>query len=325
MQNAGLTCSYDAPAPSPRPDWFQADYAGRVYVHRDWAFLVVTAGMGIECGYDQSAYVYSWSGERWVRVWQNEQNDYANDKYKPQTLQSVLISPFNKENDYLVMTLGSESWCASNWHDVYYRVFRLSPDQQAPPLIEGRQWSPVGWRNPPIIGSLSKDDVLVEYLTPSVDGGFLAREGIYHYKVRQGMVERVAPFALGPRDFVDEWIQTDWLESGKWSDDTNRRALRNWRTKVDKTKNYLEYIYPTLRCQRGYGLWQVGLRIEPMPETEKPQPTEAWFLVRWQPPYEFRMAGVSDRPSADCTEKDPQAAEHGPLFPIQDWRVNSPN
>jgi hypothetical protein len=320
LQHAGLTCSYDAPPPSSCPDWFQAGYAGRVGVHRDWAFLVVTAGMGIECGYDESAYVYSWNGEKWVRVWQNEQNNYVNDKYKPQTLQSILISPFNKENDYLVMTLGSESWCSSNWHDVYYRVFRLGPDQQAPPLIEGSQWSPVGWRNPPIAGSLSHDDVLVEYLTPSVDSAFLAREGVYHYKVQQGGVERVAPFALSPRDFVDEWIQTDWLESSKWSEDTNRRALLNWRTKVDKAKNYLEYIYPTQRCLRGYGLWQVGLSIEAMPGTEKPQATEAWFLVRWQPPYEFKMVGVSDQPSADCTEKDPQADEHGPLFPIQDWR-----
>jgi hypothetical protein len=187
-------------------------------------------------------------------------------------------------------------------------------------LIEGGQWAPVGWRNPPIVGSLSKDDVLVAYLTPSVDGGFLAREGVYHYRVQKRRAERVAPFALGPRDFVDEWIQTDWLESRKWSDATNRRALLSWRTKGDKAKNYLEYIVPTLRCLRGYGLWQVGLRIEAMPGVEKPQADEAWFLVRRQPPYELRIVGVSDQPSAGCTAEDPQADQHGPLFQIQDWR-----
>ncbi len=319
LQNAGLICGDDAP-PLACPEWFQNGYVGGVGVHRDRGFFVVTAGVGIECGYDESAYVYSWKGEKWVRVWQNEQDNYVKDKYEPQTLQSVLISPFNKENDYLVMTLGSGSWCSSNWHDVYYRVFRLGPDPQTAPLIEGSHWAPVGWRDPPIVGSLSKDDVLVEYLTPSVDGGILAREGVYHYKIRNGKAERVAPQALGPRDFVDEWIQTDWVEASKWSDAANRQALLNWRTKVDKEKNFLEYIYPTRRCLGGYGFWQVGVRVEPMPETGKRQATEAWFLVKWQPPYDFKMMAVSDQNSSNCAGKDPQADEHGPLFPIQEWR-----
>jgi hypothetical protein len=60
-----------------------------------------------------------------------------------------LISPYNRENEYLVLTLGSESWCSSNWHRVYYRVFRLGPDLQAGPLVSGAEYAYLGSHYPP--------------------------------------------------------------------------------------------------------------------------------------------------------------------------------
>ena len=41
---------------------------------------------------------------------------------------------------------------------------------------------------------------------------------------------------------------------------------------------------------------------------------KVYFLVRWRPPYRFTMVSVSDRPSPDCTEKDPEADEARSLF-----------
>ena len=231
LRDAGLSCRVDEPTESRCPEWTLSGFVGPLTVERSASFLVVTSGVGIECGYDQSAYVYSWSGAKWVRVWQNEQNIYTKDEYKPQTLRSVLISPYNRANDYLVLTLGSESWCASSWHNVYYRVYRLGPDQAAQPLVDGSEWTAVGWRDPPILGSISNDDVLIEYLRRSMDTGILAREGVFHYEIQHGEVKRTDPFALGPRDFVDEWLKTDWPESNGWSEDANRGAMLTWRRK----------------------------------------------------------------------------------------------
>jgi len=44
---------------------------------------------------------------------------------------------------------------------------------------------------------------------------------------------------------------------------------------------------------------------------------ETFYLVRWQPPYRFVMAGVSDHPYLDCKERDPKGDEHPALFPGQ--------
>ena len=319
IRDAGLSC--EESAKSPCPDWTLSGFVGRVAINWRAAFLVVTAGMGIECGYDESAYIYSWNGQKWVRVWQNEQNTYTKEGYKPQTLQSVLISPYNRANDYLVLTLGSESWCSSNWHDVYYRAFRLGPDQDAQPLVSGSEWTAVGFRYPPILGSISNDDVLIEYLRPSIDTGIMTREGVFHYEIQHGQVRRTDPFALSPRDFVDEWLKTDWRESSTWSEGANRRAMLDWRGKFDKEGMTGEFLYPTMHCQATPDLWQVGLALTPSGESANAKPTQAYFLVRWRPPYRFRMVSVTDKPSPDCTERDRGADDpKRTLFPVQEWR-----
>jgi hypothetical protein len=321
LRDAGLSCSEDGSPETRCPEWTLSGFVGPLTVQRSGSFLVITSGVGIECGFDESAYVYSWNGEKWVRVWQNEQNTYTKGEYRPQTLQRVLISPFNRANDYLILTLGSESWCASNWHDVYYRVYRLGPDQEAQPLVNGSEWTAVGWRDPPILGSISDHDALIEYLGRSIDTGILAREAVFHYEIQHGEVKRTDPFALGPRDFVDEWLKTDWRESNAWSEDTNRRAMLEWRRKFDKDDISGRFIDPTMHCQATPDIWQVGINFTGQSESADSKPNQAYFLVRWRPPYRFRMVAVSDKPSPDCTEKDHRADDpERRLFPVQDWR-----
>jgi hypothetical protein len=322
LRNAGLSCGDDGPHQTQCPDWTFLGFVGPIRVQWRAQFLVIRSGLGIECGFDESAYVYSWNGTKWVRTWENEQDSYTKDDYRPQTLDDVLISPYNRANDYLILTLGSESWCSSNWHDVYYRVFRMGPDPQAPPLVNGSEWTAVGFRNPPILGSISSDDVLIEYLRPSVDGGILAREGIFHYEIEHGAVKRTDPFALGPRDFVDEWLKTDWLESSHWSEGPNRRAMLEWRRKyVDKKAPNGEFLYPTMHCPTTPDLWQVGLNLTPELDSENDRAQKTYFLVRWHPPYQFRMVDVRDSAWPSCTSKDPAADDaKRRMFPVQDWR-----
>jgi hypothetical protein len=224
LRDAGLFCGESStPGREACPDWTSLGFLENLKVRRQGAFLIVQTAVGIDCGSDESAYLYGWSNEGWRRVWQNEQNDYAEKKYKPQVLSSVLVSPYNRANDYLVLTLGTESWCSSNWHDVYYRAFRLGPDPQAAPLVEGSEWAFLG-NVDPVRGSLTQGDVLVEFEQRSIDAGVLIRTGVRHYTISRDGVKRVAPFALRPRDFVDEWLTTDWKQAAFWSESENRRS-----------------------------------------------------------------------------------------------------
>ena len=45
-------------------------YLNPIRVQRNSAFIVVLTSLGIQCGDDDSAYVYAWSGDGWQRVFQ---------------------------------------------------------------------------------------------------------------------------------------------------------------------------------------------------------------------------------------------------------------
>jgi hypothetical protein len=310
---AKLTCGESTAGLEPCPDWTLVGFLKRLKIHRDGVFLILRTGVGIECGFDESAYIYSWSDEGWRRVWQNEQDTYVENAYKPQALQAVLISAYSRTNDYLVLTLGTESWCSSNWHDVYFRAYRLGPDPSAAPLVEGSQWAFMGPAS--LRGSVSNDDILVQYTVQSIDSGVHNREEIRHYKVEGDHAERIDPLALSPRDFVDEWLTNEWREAAFWSESEHRPSMRDRYNKFHKDLMFGEFIDPSMHCPSTPDLWQVGVDLSNPPTPFGKEVKGLYFLVRWRPPYRFRMVDVSDHPNSACTERDPSADERRTLFP----------
>ncbi len=318
LREAKLICD-DGAADQPRcPEWTLLGFLEALKFRRSQGFLILQTGVGIECGFDESAYLYSWTDEGWRRVWQTEQNKYTEKDYKPQSIEAVMISPYSETNDYLLLTLALESWCSSNWHDVYYRAFRLGPDLLAAPLVEGGEWAYLGVYFP-IQGSVTRDDVLVEFTIRSIDAGVHSRKAVRHYRIDGDQVRRTDPLALSPRDFVDEWLTHDWIEAAFWSESANRGSASDWHKKLHKDLVAGEFVYPTMHCADAPEVWQVGVDFSDPPTPPDAEPKGTYFLVRWRPPYRFTMVEVSDRPSPACIDEDRMVDnEFHTLFPIQD-------
>lgn len=319
LREAGLFCgeANGAPCPDFASSGLLLGFLDDLKLRRFGIFLIAQTAVGIECGFDESAYVYGWSGEYWRRVWGTEQDTYTEKAYRPQTIQSVLISPYNRVNDYLVLTLGLRSWCSSGWQPVYYRAFRLGPDPLAPPLVDGDEFAYIAGDDPPIRGSVTVNDVLVEFPIRSIDTGVFTRPAIRHYKIDHDEVKRIDPLALRPRDFVDEWLTHDWRESAFWSESANRGSMLDAYRKLHKDFVSGEFIYPTMHCTEP-DLWQVGVDFSDSPTPMDEPPKGTYFLVRWQPPYHFRMVQVGNHASPECTEEDRAADDEGrTLFPGQ--------
>lgn len=217
----------------------------------------------------------------------------------------------------MVLTLGFESWCSSAFHRVYYRAFRLGPDLQAGPLVDGDEGAYIS-EDPPIKGSVTQSDLLVEFRMSSIDALVHNRAAVRHFKLDADKPKRVNPLALSPRDFVDEWLNTDWRETAFWSESANRRSTREWHSKLHKDFVSGEFIYPTMHCPSTPDLWQVGIEFNDPATPIGAEPKGTYFLVRWRPPYQFTMVQVTDSPSAVCTEEDRKADdEPRTLFPAQ--------
>ena len=50
---------------------------------------VSLTAVGISCGFDESAYVYAWDGQRWRRAWEHERTTYTPKAYLPQIIHDV--------------------------------------------------------------------------------------------------------------------------------------------------------------------------------------------------------------------------------------------
>jgi hypothetical protein len=311
LVKAGIDCDYFPEPPQTKcPDQDLTGFLGDIQLHRSGGFLVVQTAIGIQCGYDESAYIYEWRENRWQRFWENRQSDYTKDKYVPQRLQDVLISPTDYRPDgdkaaHVIVTVGTQPpWCQSNWYPIYCRIWQTRADGPPKLLLDENE---TGWIDDPINAAVRPDDVLIEYDVAARDG--LRRRQIRHYAVGRGTIERIDPVALSPRDFVSSWMDGPSEEAIARSGPGVKGALDFWRRAFESVPAFVE---PTYHCKQKPDLWQVGIQDL---ESERPV---GYFLVRWRPPYHFSMAGVSQSPWPDCTEEDPEADEFRTLFPDRD-------
>jgi hypothetical protein len=156
-------------------------------------------------------------------------------------------------------------------------------------------------------------DAIIEFTQASVDGGVHNREAVRHYVIEGDQVRRIAPVALSPRDFVDEWMTQPWSESRGWS---SSPSVSEWHRKLHGERG--EFLDDTMHC-RTPDLWQVGFEIFNGDKQWKGN-TRVFFLIRWTPPYRFTLIGTGDRPWPKCTEPDREADAWRTLFSTQDWR-----
>ena len=173
LRKSGLSCS-DLPESSEVrcPEQTLIGFVGDLSLRRSGEFLVVETAVGIDCGNDESAYIYEWRDDRWQRIWESEQNEYTKEKYLPQRLQAVLISPTNyrpggDKFEHLVVTLGTYPRCSSNWQPVYYRIWRTTLSGGNPRLLLDE--NEIGYISEPVQACVWAGDVLIEYAVGSAD------------------------------------------------------------------------------------------------------------------------------------------------------------
>ena len=309
LSREGLTCGPSTQIPCPEGGWL--GFLGPVALEmKRGSILVARTAVGVQiCGDDESAYAYELSDGQWRKFWQSEQNDYEEGKYFPQRFREVQISlasflPGADRTAHLILTLGVEPWCTSNWHEVYYRVWQTKRAYREPRLLlDGKEWAFVPGS---IHGSVTNTGVLMEYKVSGVEGGF-TRPELRSYMLKQGALERVDPVATGPRDFVSFWLRHPWPEISRWTAEASRTKLREWHRRHNGP--FAEFGFPTRHCGRQPDLWQVATNSGEHGEEQ------VYFLVRWRPPYRFTMVSVSDHPQPGCTEQDPEADEPRSPFP----------
>jgi hypothetical protein len=272
-----------------------------IQVNRDHGFLMITTavGIGIRCGYDDSAYVYEWKANKWQRIWESEQNDYSEAAYQPQTLHAVKVSDAAPDGTRLILTLGTPTGCGGAFVPLYYRVWRTGSPV---PVIDKSELLN-DESEPPVIGKLTADDLLIEFSAGGTGYGD-THKALRHFEFRGATVIQTDPIAPTPRDFVEEWLAAPWKDSAGRSDSP---ALQEWHAKLHRDDGQGDYPEPALGCKSDPSLVEITTHFEGLPKH--------YFLVRTKQPLRFSMANVADQPFADCTQPDPAADQQPSLMP----------
>ncbi len=307
----------------PKDDQNLLGTVGVVSLRWESGLLVVTTGVGIVCEQDESVYGYRRIGTQWRRVWESEQNDYQ--RYTPQHIDAVHVwqsyEAGRPAGSAYILTLGNEWGCASAWHRVYYRIWRVDPlgstilvDESGDAYLRSESFIVGSIVNSPMHFS-GPVDAVIEFTQRSVDAGVHNREAIRHLLIDGDRVHRVGPVALSPRDFVDEWMTQPWSESQAWSLSSD---LSKWHQVLHGDFVGGDFVGATTHCQQP-DLWQVGFEPHDAKKNFAPEPN-VYFLIRWMPPYRFTLTDVSRNPWPRCTQADPEADMWRTLFSTQDWR-----
>ena len=339
LKTADVTCDDGHPdgprcnEKIPTEDATQFDargYVGGVQLSRGdfLRYLVLTTDVGVRCGFDESAYIYEWRDKRWQLLLQTEQDRYGEKEYAPQNFISIQISPagvgWNEPAPHppLVLTLGYSPWCQSNWRMLYTRLWRASPSNSTPdPLIDSSDELYIGG-DLVAAASVTQDDVLIQFSGGSFDGDALVRPVVRHYLVHDGdKLERIAPIALDPMDFVDEWLTNKWQDSARWTDSAaDASALEKWHRALHKDHLFGQPDEQPKRCRADPTLWQVGFAFDEGEDKNFHADPPIYYLIRWMAPYRFTLVEIQNQKYPNCDVEDPMPDNLGTLFPLQDWR-----
>jgi hypothetical protein len=191
-------------------------------------YVLVRTYIAIECGFDESAYLYERSREKWARRTDIEVSLYNPGEYAPQDIKKISLSEPNSSGERAFSVFGVKQWCSSDWQEVYLRVYRIGPRGSTLVISESRP-AYLGFE---INTRAEPDEAWFEFPAQSIDDGVLTRTVVYHYRVIGAAAERIHPVALTPRDFAEEWLTRSWSEAQRWSDPYGDAELRDWHRKL---------------------------------------------------------------------------------------------
>ncbi|MBV9992791.1 MAG: hypothetical protein JOZ72_16040 [Alphaproteobacteria bacterium] len=206
------------------------------------------------------------------------------------------LSPPDKTGQWFAVTKTVAPWCSSTWSEIRYAVWRPG---RAEALFKASDF--MWWGNEDY-GRLTvnANDFTLRFHSSSIDDGRHDREWVRHFAVQGGKVVRVAPFANGAMDFVEEWIQSDWKDARAWTAPAILALVKDVH-QVFHAKPFGEF-QSVRRCPGG------ALEIEVNPA----QTTGSlFFQVTGQAtgqatgtPKDFRLTGLANAADPRCAGKN---------------------
>ena len=254
--------------------------------------LAVVAQFQIQCGSDALLAVFEASASGWTERLRWHSPSYAEVSGAFGAFQYA-IAPADARGAWYVATSHVKPWCSSTWSMIDYEVLRPTSIPTEPRVL--LQDSRSMWWGSDDFGSLSaeRDEFELRYTAASVDSDVHSRVYLRRYSVVGDTLTRIQPVAESPRDFVDEWSQSEWSEASSWTAPQARDRLQAVHAQLGQgADRRVSFTFGSLKsCAKGSEEVQVEVRNE--------RDNATWYFhVHGQ--HEFWMETIGSEPDPRC-------------------------
>lgn len=253
--------------------------------------LVIVPAFSIECAGDSVLMVFARAGGAgWREVLRYQTRPY-DEVSGGLGGARFAFSPPDRSGAWFLVVHHVLGWCSSTWSGIDYAVLRPSGDPTRPRiLLEGSD--PIWWGNDDM-GRLAVDagGFTLRFHAGSMDIELHNREWVRHFSVAGDAVRRAPPLADSPRDFADEWVQSDWKTIASW---TANPALRPLQARLHKQRFFQ---YAAIRACRVAGRTQIAATDADHGDAP------VFFLVEGTGPV-YRMLDVGAHATRGCDGKN---------------------
>ncbi|HVF43409.1 MAG TPA: hypothetical protein VM936_10385 [Pyrinomonadaceae bacterium] len=263
--------------------------------------VAVTTEVSVHCGSDTSLYLFRRDGARWRLVLADEAEGYEQVNGARERF-DFRVSPPDAQGRFFVVAADVNPWCTSNWQVMKYRVLRVGSDAYGPRVVlKGDDSIFLGTDLEGFRLTADANTFTLRFdSNQSLDPGRLIRPHVLKFRVEGDGAERVAPVALKPEDFADEWVSMKWDEAARWSDPPRLDELKKWHAAFNAegkgfTGSEILFVRP---CGRAPREWQVG--VEVYPENDAAQTPSKLFFTVARDGELFRMLAVGDAEPKGC-------------------------
>jgi hypothetical protein len=213
-----------------------------------WA--AVTTTLGVMCGEDMSLYLLEHDGKVW-RPRLALESDFSKDVASAHGWLQYRLSRAGTDDRFFVVAAHMNPWCSSVWQMLRVDAFTIEPVSKTAKRVLKEETS-ICIENEFEI-KLLDNGFAIEYVAEERFIPGSRRTHVLTYAIAENTVTRVAPIALEPVDFIDEWRGLPWVEAKRWSSN----QLERWHTILkDVIVDEIPVVQP---CRTKDHRWQVVL------------------------------------------------------------------
>jgi hypothetical protein len=232
----------------------------------DPPLLIVSTQLWLPCGStdpDSAIYVFRGMSRRWELVLSSDSDfdpvggdDESGLQYK--------ISPRDSRGRWFVAVAQLPPSCGGDGNVLRYKVLRPGSNADKPTVLVAQREVIDRSFDPPFRLEVQGDWFAVTEGKQRVLGGGTGVR-ILRYAVDTNKIRRIAPLAVYPEDFLDEWARLSWDEAQQWVIESSEDSLKKWHTRLNnigKNSSEIEFIRRCSGTGDSEGTWLIDLAVD---------------------------------------------------------------